>query len=203
MTLRRVVILHGFAAGPAHHWFGWLRDQMAPLGVETVIPQLPDPSNPRPEAWIAGAREAIGVPSPEVAVIGHSLGTITALHAVAELLGAGAGAGAGSGSGSGAGAELGGLALVAPFAEAVPGLTQLDPFAEGVPALPPLAARIRHRLVVRSDHDAIVPVELAAPIVAQLRADEVVVPGGGHFIESEGWATLPALADWLRPRATP
>ncbi len=186
MTLRRVVVLHGYTAHPGKHWFGWLREQLAPAGVVTEIPALPDTDHPDATAWTDAAAAAIGRLDRETAVVGHSLGTITAIRALGRLLA------------EQPDARLGALALVAPFVDPVPIYPELDPFTVGVPELPPLAARIDRRLVIRSDADPEVPIELARPVVAGLAAEEVVVPGAAHFCESEGVTTLPELAERLR-----
>ena len=85
MPLRRVVILHGYTAHPGKHWFGWLRDQLAPLGVTTEVPALPDTDNPQAGAWTDAAVAAIGRVDSDTAVVGHSLGTITAIRALGRV----------------------------------------------------------------------------------------------------------------------
>ena len=188
MSLRRVVILHGYTAHPGKHWFGWLRDELAPQGIAVEVPALPDTEHPVAGAWTDAAVAAIGELGPHTAVVGHSLGTITAVRALGRALA------------EQPEARLGALVLVAPFVDPVPIYPELDPFTVGLPPLPALAARIDRRLVIRSDADPEVPVELAVPVVAGLSAEELVVPGAGHFCESDGVMTLPALRDWLTTR---
>ena len=185
MSIDRVVILHGYSAHPGKHWFGWLAEQLAPHGIVTEVPALPDTENPRPQAWTDAALAAIGTPTPATVVIGHSLGTITAIRALGRAFA------------EHPDARLGALALVAPFVDPVPGLPELDPFAHGVPELAPLASRIDRRLVMHSDADEVVPIVLSAPVASGLAADVIEVAGGAHFCEQDGWVTLPALAEWL------
>jgi len=189
MPLTRVVILHGYTAHPGKHWFSWLRDELAPSGVVTEVPALPDTEHPEAGAWTDAAVAAIGALDPGTAVVGHSLGTITAVRALGRALA------------EQPEARLGALALVAPFVDPVPIYPELDPLTAGLPVLPALAAHIDRRLVIRSDADPEVPIELSAPVVAGLSAEELVVPGAGHFCESDGVTTLPALRDWLAVRA--
>ena len=185
MTLTRLVILHGYTAQPSHHWFGWLRDQLAPLGVETSTPALPDTESPDAQAWTDAAVAAIGRVDPSTAVVGHSLGTITAIRALGRVFD------------EQAGARLGSLALVASFVDPVPIYPELDPFTVDVPDLGALAARIDRRLVLRSDDDPEVPISLTPRVVDGLAAELAVVPGAGHFMGQEGVTELPVLADWL------
>ncbi|TXK19945.1 serine hydrolase family protein [Homoserinibacter sp. GY 40078] len=184
--IRRLVILHGYTASPASHWFGWLGDELAADGVVTSVPALPDSDAPDAEAWTAAAADAIGDVDGGTAVVGHSLGTITAIRALGRVFA------------DRPDARLGALALVASFVEPVPIYPELDPFARGVPALGSLAARIDRRLVMRSDADPEVPIELTEPVVRGLDAELQVVPGAGHFMGSEGVVTLEPLRDWLR-----
>jgi predicted alpha/beta hydrolase family esterase len=186
MPLRRVVILHGYTAHPGKHWFGWLREQLAPLGITTEVPALPDTDNPQADAWTDAAVAAIGRVDTDTAVVGHSLGTITAIRALGRVFD------------EQPDARLGSLALVASFVDPVPIYPELDPFAVGLPELRVLAARIDRRLVLRSDFDPEVPIELTPRVVAGLGAELEIVPGAAHFCESQGVTTLPALADWLR-----
>ncbi|WP_167050665.1 alpha/beta fold hydrolase [Salinibacterium sp. ZJ77] len=185
MSIRRVIILHGYTAHPGKHWFGWLAEQLAPHGIETHIPALPDTDSPDAAAWTDAALAAIGTPASDTVVIGHSLGTITAIRALGRAFAADEDA------------RLGGLVVVAPFVDPVPGLSELDPFADDVPELAPLAGRIDRRLAIHSDHDSVVPIALAAPVIAGLDAEAIEVPGGGHLMESEGWTTLPPLVPWI------
>lgn len=186
MSLRRVVILHGYTAHPGKHWFGWLREQLAPLGVTTEVPALPDTDNPQAAAWTDAAVAAIGAVDPGTAVVGHSLGTITAIRALGRVFA------------EQPDARLGSLALVASFVDPVPIYPELDPFTVGLPDLSALAARIDRRLVLRSDLDPEVPIELTPRVVEGLDAELAIVPGAGHFCESDGVTTLPPLADWLK-----
>ncbi|TPX04789.1 serine hydrolase family protein, partial [Schumannella luteola] len=179
MSLHRVVVLHGYTAHPGKHWFGWLRDELAPRGVAVEVPALPDTDDPRADAWTDAAVAAIGRVDAGTAVVGHSLGTITAIRAVGRAFA------------DQPDARLGSLALVASFVDPVPIYPELDPFTVGLPALDALAARIDRRLVVRSDDDPEVPIALTAPVAGGLDAELTVVPGAGHFCESDGVTALP------------
>ena len=74
-------------------------------------------------------------------MVGHSLGTITAIRALGRVFA------------EQPDARLGSLALVASFVDPVAIYPELDPFTVGLPELPALAARIDRRLVLRSDFD--------------------------------------------------
>jgi len=181
-ALERVVVLHGYRAGPGSHWFGWLARELASDGVSTTIPRLPDSADPRPEPWIATAREAIGRPDEGLVVVGHSLGVVTALHALDAFRG---------------GWSLGGLVAVAGFVDPLTNLPGLDPFIARRPDLARTRARTRRRASILSDDDEIVAPELSADLARLLGGAEILLPGGGHFLSIQGCTELPVLRDWI------
>ncbi|MFD5654664.1 RBBP9/YdeN family alpha/beta hydrolase [Streptomyces sp. NPDC127039] len=177
--MERVVVLHGYMASPSSHWFEWLRGELAPVGIEVEIPALPDSADPEPGAWVSAAAEAIGAPDDRTAVIGHSLGCVTALHALDRIDGPW---------------KLGALVTVAGFVSPAPALPELDHFTSDILRVARLAGHIRRRAVVRSDNDTFVTPSLTTELGRLLHAEEVVVPGAGHFRAAEGITSLPEVA---------
>lgn len=179
--MKRVVILHGYGASPESHWFPWLADQLRAPDVDVVIPHLPDSGAPRVEPWLRTTTDALGEPDESLIVVAHSLGSITALRALAAK----------------DPVRLGGILLVSGFAEPLPKLPEIDAFTD---ALPTFSAVLGDTpiLVIASDDDGIVPTEHSARLAQLLGAEFVIVPGGGHFLAEDGWTTLPQARDWLR-----
>lgn len=174
---QRLVILHGYTAAPESHWFPWLSEVFSPLGVEVEIPALPQSQAPRLQPWVSAAREAIGEVDEDLVVLGHSLGCITALHALAEAPRS---------------ARLGGLVMVSGFAAPLATLPELDAFTERVPDLEGIAPRVRHRSVITAEDDEIVPAEASARLAERLDAELETLSDGGHFLDREGHLTLPS-----------
>lgn len=111
--LRRVLIVHGYAAAPDAHWFPWLRDSLDTAGVNATVVTLPTPNAPKAAAWTATVSEAIGVPDAGTWIVAHSLGGITVLRALAALTEPW---------------QLGGLVLVSGFTGALKSLPVLDEY---------------------------------------------------------------------------
>lgn len=186
----RVVVLHGFRASPQHHWFPWIEETIP--GTEVVA--LPDSASPDAEAWIGTTVNAIGALGPEVAVVAHSLGCVTAVRAV-ERLAAG-----------GTGGSLGAFVAVSPFAEPLThsgdeGLDAfaahgLGPFLDGVD-LPGAGPHLGAVTVIRSDDDPLVAPHLSDAFARGLEARTVVVPGARHFLAAHGVTELPTVVDAL------
>lgn len=179
----RVVVLHGYQASPDAHWFTWLAEDLRPDGVEVTVPALPDPHAPHPAAWVAAARAAVGEPDERTVVVGHSLGCVTALHALSATPG---------------GWRLGGLVLASGF-DATPSVV---PEVAAFTATPPdhdrVVAATAARHVVGSDDDAVVEPALTRALAERLSATFDLVPGGGHLLARDGFTTLPVVRDRVR-----
>lgn len=178
MSLDRLVIVHGYHASPAAHWFPWLADEVARDGVQVDIPALPSPTSPDPERWITAVSDTIGTPDDGLTVVAHSLGAITVLHALTRLTGDW---------------SLGAFVAVSGFASSLPALPELDNFTADPPDIERLAERIGHRTVVLSDNDTIVPPAATHDLGRRLDAELVTVSGAGHFLADDGYTTLPAV----------
>lgn len=183
----RAIIVHGYGASPENHWFGWLAEQLAASGVPTQIVRLPDSDTPAVDAWVETIGEAVGVPDDGTILVGHSLGCISLLRYLISL---------------DDGWSARSLVLVAGFARSLGALRELDPFVEGLrPGVPldltPVISVVPRRTVVRSDDDWVVPPAASDHLAELLQAQLVVVPGGGHFLDAEGWTTLPQVIEQL------
>ncbi len=179
----RVIVLHGYQASPDAHWFDWLTADLARDGVEVQIPALPDPHRPRLADWVATARAAIGTPDERTVVVGHSLGCITALHALSATPG---------------GWRLGGLVLAAGFDTVPPAVPEVAAFTAVLPDHARIVAATAHRHVVGSDDDPVVAPALTRALAERLDAGYDVVPGGGHLLGRDGFTSLPVLRDRVR-----
>lgn len=174
----RLLIVHGFRAGVDSHWFPWLEAEATRDGFETQRVFLPDSFAPVPEAWLDAVIAAIG-DGVGVSVVAHSLGCLTVIRALLAT-----------------GVRIDAAVFVSGFADPLPPLPQLDAYIGAGARVED--ARIDRVHVIRSDEDGLVPIELTDSFAARLGAAVTVVPGGGHFLASEGHTRLPAALDALR-----
>ncbi|NQX13238.1 serine hydrolase family protein [Microbacteriaceae bacterium VKM Ac-2855] len=172
----RLLIVHGFTAGIDSHWFPWLAGEARAGGYAVHRVHLPDSSAPDPAAWHSATTAAFGEIDEETVVVAHSLGCLTSIRALAALPG-----------------RLGAAVFVSGFADKLPPLPQLDAFIGDGADLAAVTDRIDRVQVIRSDDDGYVPIELTDAFAARLGAPVTVVPGGGHFLASQGFTTLPAV----------
>ena len=186
----RVIVLHGFRASPQHHWFPWVAKTVA--GAEVVA--LPDSASPDAEAWVGAAVNAIGALGPQVAVVAHSLGCVTAVRAVERL------------AAVTAGGSLGAFVAVSPFAQPLTrtgdeGLDAfaadgLGPFLAGAD-LPGAGPHLGAVTVIRSDDDPLVAPHLSDAFARNLQARTVVVPEARHCLAAHGVTELPEVVEAL------
>jgi uncharacterized protein len=179
----RAIVLHGYQASPDAHWFGWLAADLARDGVPVHVPALPEPHAPRFADWVDAARAAIGTPDERTVVIGHSLGCVTALHALTATPGDW---------------RLGGLVLAAGFDQVPAAVPEVAAFTAASPDHARLTAATAARHMIGSDDDAIVEPALTRALAERLGASYDIVPGGGHLLGREGFTTLPVLRDRVR-----
>lgn len=176
-TPRRATIIHGYAATPEDHWFGWLAAQLDARGIPTTVPALPDPEAPDPGRWLSAVAASVGTPDEGSVLVAHSLGCLTALRHLCSLEGPW---------------RLGAAVLVSGFVDPLPSLPTLDSHVG-----PPLdLARIRDRIssltLIRSDEDPYVPPSHTDRLAGLLGTASQVVPGAGHFLAADGVTSLPA-----------
>ena len=190
----RVILVHGFGAGPDDHWFPWLARTVR----HVEVPQLPHPETPEASTWASTIAERIGT-SPDglagLAIVTHSLGGLTALRAIERVIACGSPV-------NGDGQHLAAFIAVAPFAQQLPPtgeaeldhflVTGLNGFLDGASPgeLRPL---LGPTTVIHSDNDPFVPRAASRRFATAISADVVTVPGAGHFLASDGVTSLPQV----------
>ncbi|MHA7154460.1 RBBP9/YdeN family alpha/beta hydrolase [Arthrobacter sp. TMN-50] len=168
-----IFVVHGYQASPGEHWFPWLKSRFSTLRDRVTVLELPTPNEPTTAGWTAALHASIGHPSAETVIVAHSLGCITALRYLASLE---------------PGWSLGGLILVAGFAQPIDSLPLLDGFTADSGFVDELV--IPRCTVIGSDNDPVVAPAITASLASRLGGRLVVVPGGGHFGSDDGYRTF-------------
>ncbi|WP_280384545.1 RBBP9/YdeN family alpha/beta hydrolase [Nocardia wallacei] len=174
----RIFIIHGYSADVEAHWFPWLAEQLTAQGHRVSIVELPTPTAPVRQEWDARLAAEIGTVDEDTLLIAHSLGTITALRFL---------------SGLESGWRLGGFVSVAGFLGRLSVIPEIDNYLADSPEVAALAARIDVRTMIYSDNDEVVPSTASRTLAELLGAEQVVVPGGGHFLADDGFTELPEV----------
>ena len=186
-TTARAIIIHGYAATPSDHWFGWLGEHLESAGIPTLIPALPVPEAPDPRSWLNAAQQ-IGIPDEGTILIAHSLGCLTVLRYLAALQRPW---------------RLGTLILVAGFLERLPTLPNLDGYIGEGCDVSFIPGHIGRLTVIRSDDDPCVPTDHTDRLAHQLMVTPQVVTGAGHFLAENGVTAVPEVLEKALTASTP
>ncbi|NHN85867.1 serine hydrolase family protein [Acetobacter musti] len=182
LSSRHYVIVHGYTANPEANWFPWLREQLERAGARVSVPAMPSPHAPVTESWDATLRDLLPRLSDDVVLIGHSLGCITILRYLMSRPPA---------------ETAGGYVLVSGFDRRLSTLPELEAFTDIALDYDALRRRAAFRVSVFSDNDAIVDPSVSRDLAKALRTEVMEIPGGGHFLDREGYGSFPELSGLL------
>jgi leucyl-tRNA synthetase len=82
---QKVLLVHGFEGSPKGNWMPWMKAELETRGFEVFAPELPNADHPDMDAWLATILPILENFTEEDIVIGHSLGSKAALHAIEKL----------------------------------------------------------------------------------------------------------------------
>jgi predicted alpha/beta hydrolase family esterase len=181
----RVVVVPRWGGVSSDDWYPWAARKLARDGIALDALDLPDPSEPRVDAWVEGvSRSLAGGSCAETVLAGHSVGCRAALRA-AELLPPGS--------------RLRGLLLVAGWWEVDEPWDTLLPWQELEHDAVRVGGAAGRPLVLLSDDDPFT-VDWQANRDAwmeRLGAEVRVVPGRQHFNAAEEASALTAIRELL------
>jgi uncharacterized protein len=183
---RRFLILHGVENWrPREHWQWWLAEQLRSRGEQVLYPQLPSPSSPALDEWLAVLHgELAQLGTGERVVVAHSCSVALWLLAAPEL---------------NSEERVDRVALVAP-----PGLSAfVAPYRAFLPVgIDRVAVKRASRepaILISSDNDPYFPEGLdtyKSIYTDTLGIAHHVVPGAGHISIDDGYGPWPAILDW-------
>lgn len=173
---KQVYIIHGYGASPQSHWFSWLKDKLLQDGIEVDILQMPTPLSPSLPEWLDYLTQHADILTRSTYFVAHSLGCVSLLNYLQQAT---------------LKEQIGGLVLVSGFTKALPSLPVLDEFTKERSNYSQVADKVNKRAVIASKDDPIVPFSFSKDLAGEIHADFYEVEHGGHFLESDGFTTLP------------
>lgn len=182
----KLYILHGYDSAPDKNWFPWLKRTAEKVNIPCDILNLPNPSEPNPDEWLASIKEQINfteVGSEETFFVSHSLGTVATMNFLNSL---------------DSSIKIGGYILVSGFYHFVPNLELLNPFIKATVDYKQLKNVTKNRLVISARNDTIVPTEYSYQLAQNLDCMFIQTSEGGHFMDSEGYTELPLVLEQLK-----
>jgi leucyl-tRNA synthetase len=81
-TKQKVLLVYGFEGSPTGNWMPWMKRELEARGFEVFAPELPNAAHPVMEAWLDALVPILQNFTAEDIVIGHSLGSKAAIHAI-------------------------------------------------------------------------------------------------------------------------
>ncbi|SRR6266540_7318762 len=184
---KKAVILHGTLGSPAGNWFQWLQTELARMGMEVWLPQLPHAEQPSLREWSEFVQQECPFAiDQETLAVGHSSGAILALILAQQNS-----------------VPVGAVVCVSVFHD---NSLQWEPNNRlfDVPFdWPAIQQKTKQLLFIHSDDDPYVPLDQARYVAEHCSAEIVVIPGQGHFNleKSESYKEFPALLEVLHQKA--
>jgi hypothetical protein len=175
-----IVIVHGYEGSGPGHWQRWLHDELRRRGAAVAFPELPAPSEPQKDVWVAALADTIAGATTPITFVCHSLGCWAVDHLLAARGAAGVHA-----------AFL--VAPPSPFLIFEPVATFVPPPRDRT-AWAPIAART---LLVGSDNDDYSEAQESSSIAAELGVACEILPGAGHINVDAGYGPWPFVLEWL------
>jgi hypothetical protein len=175
-----IVIVHGYDGSGPGHWQRWLEHELRQRNVPVVMPDLPDPTAPQKDCWVAALAEVAARAGAPATFVCHSLGCWAVDHLFSErgLLGTHA-------------ALL--VAPPSPYLLFEPADSFLPPPCRRE-VWAPLAART---LLVGSDNDDFTTPEEFEQIAGKLAVRSQLIAGAGHINIESGYGPWPFTLEWL------
>lgn len=77
--MKKVILIHGYTSSPKKKKYQIIANELENLGIEYSAPELPGDKYPHADEWIKIINEEVQKTELPVVLVGHSLGTRTAL----------------------------------------------------------------------------------------------------------------------------
>ncbi|AET61989.1 hydrolase yden [Paenibacillus terrae HPL-003] len=156
---KQVYIIHGYTASPSDHWFPWLQDKLQEDGVSVEILEMPNSQSPKLNEWIEHLLLNIKVLHKDTYFIGHSLGCVSILRYLQQVI---------------TPEPLGGVVFVSGFTDPVPSLPSLDEFTNSHFDYQHIMDSLKARTAIASKDDTIVPFALSKKLTEDVSRDRFI-----------------------------
>lgn len=180
--MQRVIIVHGYEGNPNVHWLPWLRAELEKLGVEVLVPAMPNTNEPKLSEWLPHLQTVVGSSDEQTYFVGYSLGCPTVLRFLEALPD---------------GQKVGGAVLVAPFAEPIR-LTELNSFVEPTWDDTKITQATDNITLISSDNDPYIPFDMAERMRDRFQAKLITLHNAGHINTSSGYTDAPEVLTELK-----
>lgn len=177
--MKQALILPGWPQKPTKHWYPWLKIELEKKGFSVFLPSLPTmyTKNPNLQKQLDYIYSHVTI-TPETVIIGHSLGTQLAMR-IAENN------------------QYQTMILVGgwDFNDLTTGI---ESFWETPINHKLIIKHTKTRVVLHADNDPYVTKLIAEEMSKRLKAKFVCIPKAGHFMDTDGYLTLPDVLKYIK-----
>ncbi|WP_370522913.1 RBBP9/YdeN family alpha/beta hydrolase [Helicobacter winghamensis] len=175
---KEVYIIHGFNCTSKYAWIPNLKQELQDLGYSVKALDMPTPDKPSLEQWTQHLKKQVTTLDSNTYFITHSLGGIALLQFLSQTQ-------------FKKDSKIGGIILVAPFDKPLEILPILNGFTQTKPNYKALQNHLNLAIVISSKDDKIVPHTLSKEVAKALNAKLIATDSGGHFMDQDGFYSLP------------
>ena len=182
---KRAFIIHGWDGYPDEGWFPWLKAELEKNGFQVQVPVMPEPAEPKIEAWVSHLSKIVGDVDENTFFVGHSIGCQTILRYLESLP---------------ADKIVGGAIFVAGWFTLTNSETEEEkrigkPWLETPIDFEKVKQHTKKFFAVFSDDDEVVPQENKKLFEEKLGAKTAIEHGKGHFSGSDGVKELSSVLE--------
>ena len=182
---KRAFIIHGWDGYPDEGWFPWLKNELEQKDFQVQVPAMPEPAEPKIEAWVSHLSKIVGDVDENTFFVGHSIGCQTILRYLESLP---------------ADKKVGGVIFVAGWFTLMNSETEEEkrigkPWLETPIDFEKVKQHTKKFFAVFSDDDEVVPQDNKKLFEERLDAKTAIEHGKGHFSGSDGVKELPSILE--------
>ncbi|MFN7991618.1 MAG: alpha/beta hydrolase [Candidatus Micrarchaeia archaeon] len=173
----KLFLLHCWGGDGRSCWSGWIADRMREKGAEVISPDLPNPSVPHIEEWLAEIRKNVKRFDGRWTLVGHSLGCPTILRLLESF---------------DEKEKVGAAILVAGFARDLH-IPEIQNFVYKDFGWEKIRRGAGKFIVINSDNDPFIELHEGERVAKMLGAEFIVEHNAGHINEGSGFTEYPRL----------
>ena len=182
--MKKVFMVHGFMGEPNGGWRPWLMGELAKNDIWACSLAMPTPDDPIKDEWVKTINEAIGVPTEDIFLVGHSLGVPAILRYLESL---------------GKNSKIGGVVLASGPLTLIKkeGHEKVNNFIKTPFDFECIKSVCNNFVIIQGDNDENVPFSDAEELAKRFSGELISIPNGGHLNGSSGIFKLPEALDSL------
>ena len=182
--MKKVFMIHGYGGQPNGGWRPWLMGELAKKDIYACALPMPKPDTPNKEEWIETIKNAVGEPSEEIFLVGHSLGVPAILRYLETLP---------------SGSKIGGVVLVSGIIYEIKesGHDSLNSFLNKPFDFETIKNVCKNFVIIHAKDDKNVLFSESEDLKNFLSCELIPIQKGGHLNGSAGWYELPQALESL------